>query len=282
MNARQPGWRASISLLRFVIPLAALLVTAGCESDSPKFPESGDTAAPAPASAPAFETNAVATPAPAPSSAPAANVATTPAPAGNAPSLFSPIGGTNSPAAVDTNTTAALDDKRVLSVGDRLSFRILEDNDDPKQLVVTDSGDLEVPLLGRRSVSGLTCEQLAAQLKKDFEAKYYYHATVVISLDSMSRSLGRVYASGALRAPGPLEIPGDEVFTLSKAVLRAGGFTDFADTHNVKVTRKSLTGGANQTFTVDVGQILEKGRTELDLTLEPGDMVYVAERVIRF
>jgi polysaccharide export outer membrane protein len=177
---------------------------------------------------------------------------------------------------------SGLYDKRALCVGDHLSFRILEDNDEPKQLTVTDSGDVDVPFLGRHPAIGKSCKQLATELKQELEARYYYHATVIVSVDAMSRNLGRVYASGAVRAPGPLEIPGDEVFTLSKAILRAGGFADFADKHGVKVTRKSNSGATNETFTVDVGSILEKGRSDLDITLEPGDMFFVAERVIRF
>src|SRR5579862_2317788 len=37
-----------------------------------------------------------------------------------------------------------LDNKHKLAIGDALSFRIVEDLEDPKPLVVTDSGDLEV------------------------------------------------------------------------------------------------------------------------------------------
>lgn len=174
---------------------------------------------------------------------------------------------------------AALDDKRRLSVGDHLFFQILEDKDDPKQLTITDSGGVEVPYLGLVSAQGVTCKQLATVLKKELEAKYYYHATVIISVDSMSKALGKVYASGALRTPGRMEIPGNEVFTVSKAVLCAGGFSDVADKRHVRVTRRLESGGTNELFTVDVGEILEKGRTDMDLPLEPGDMIFVPERL---
>jgi polysaccharide export outer membrane protein len=189
---------------------------------------------------------------------------------------------TNAAAAGDTNSMAALDDKRELAIGDQVSFRIIEDNQNPKLLPVTASGDVEVPHLGPFPAAGKTCKKLAGELKAALEKQYYFRATVIISVDSMTRSAGRVYAYGAVRTQGPQEIPGDEDFTLSKAILRAGGFTDFADTHKVKVTRKSASGGTNQTFTVDVGKVLEKGRTDLDLPLEAGDTFYVKERVFRF
>lgn len=181
-----------------------------------------------------------------------------------------------------TNSMETLDDKHRLAIGDRLSFRIIEDEEDPKPLPVTDSGELEVPLIGRYPAVGKTCKQLAHELKTELEKEYYYQATVIIAVDVMTRSRGKIYVVGPVRAPGPQDIPSDEVFTLSKAILRAGGFGDFADTRNVRVTRKAPQGGGENTFTVDVGQILEKGRTDKDMPLEPGDFIYVPERAIRF
>src|SRR5688572_18920968 len=53
-----------------------------------------------------------------------------------------PAASTNQPNLTATNT---LDDRLRLGVGDRLSYRIVEDLEEAKPLVVTDSGDIEVP-----------------------------------------------------------------------------------------------------------------------------------------
>jgi len=200
----------------------------------------------------------------------------------NAGSTVTP-GGTNAVGRASTASMDALNDKYRLAVGDRISFRIEEDEEDPKSLTVTDSGDLEVPYIGRYPAAGKTCKELAQALKVELEKEYYYRATVIIAVDAMTKSRGKVYLVGAVRAPGPQEIPSDEVFTLSKAVLRAGGFTDFADKRNVKVTRQgSYTGMEEQTFIVNVADILEKGKIDSDPTLQPGDLVYIPERLVRF
>jgi len=190
---------------------------------------------------------------------------------------------TNVSATAPTNSMDALDDQHKLAIGDRLSFRIVEDEEDPKSLIVTDSGDLEVPYIGRFPAVGKSCKELAYALKAELEKEYYYQATVIVAVDAMTRSRGKVYLVGPVRMPGPQEIPSDEVLTLSKAILRAGGFGDYADKHKVRVTRKGdAAGGQDQTFTVDVAEILEKGKTESDLPLKPGDLIYVPERLIRF
>ncbi len=201
-------------------------------------------------------------------------------------------------AQTNTNTTAittvksaaamasnmdTLDDKHKLAIGDKLSFRITEDSEDPKPLVVTDSGDLEVPYIGRFAALNKTCKQLARELKVELEKEYYYQATVIIAVDLLSRARGKIYLVGNIRLPGPQDIPGDEVFTLSKAIMRAGGFTDFADKKNVKITRK---GGPNEpdnkVIVVNVADIIEKGKAERDVPLDPGDLVYVPARMLSF
>ena len=187
--------------------------------------------------------------------------------------------------------TTPLDAKHKLAIGDRLSFRILEDQEDPteprdpKPLTVADSGELEIPYIGRFPAENKTCKELAAELKAALEKDYYFQATVILAVDLMAKTRGKVYLVGPVRVPGALDIPTDEVLTLSKAIMRAGGFSDFADKRNVKVTRKGSGAGADaekRTFVVDVGEILEKGKVERDLPLEPGDFVLIPERAIRF
>lgn len=207
--------------------------------------------------------------------------------------------GTNNPAvsaaaaAVSTSATNStistlidnmdvLDDKHKLIAGDKVTFRVVEDEDDPKSLIVNDDGDVQVPYIGIFPARGKTCKQLAQDLKVALEKKYYYQATVIIGVDSQITQ-GIVYLVGAVSKPGPEEIPREEQLTVGKAILRAGGFTDYADQKHVRVTRSGDEGSNEKVvFTVDVAQIFEKGKTENDRTLEPGDLIYVPERVIRF
>jgi protein involved in polysaccharide export with SLBB domain len=180
-------------------------------------------------------------------------------------------------AVMHTNSMDVLDDKKKLGRNDYVSFRVVQDRDNESQhLRVNDSGDLEVPYIGLVPAEGKTCKELAYRIKAALEKEYYYHATVILAVDRVSeKSRGRVYIYGSVKAQGPEELPPNEVFTVSKAVIRAGGFGDFANKRKVKVTRKN-----GRDYTIDLKRVIEEGHTEEDLVLEPDDQIYVPQRLI--
>lgn len=175
-----------------------------------------------------------------------------------------------------TNSMSALDDRKKLGPNDYVSFRVVEDRDnDSQRLRVNDNGELEVPYIGPIPAQGKSCRQLAYDIKSALEREYYYHATVILALDRVSeKSRGRVYVTGAVRSPGPQEIPPDETYTASKAIIRAGGFSDFANGDKVKVTRNG------ESVTVGVRSVIQKGKSDRDFVLQPGDQIFVPQRTV--
>lgn len=176
-----------------------------------------------------------------------------------------------------TNSMSVLDDKKRLGSNDYVSFRVVEDRDEESQhLRVNDNGELEVPYIGLVPARGRTCRELAYAIKAALEKEYYYHATVILAIERVSeKSRGRVYVYGSVKGQGPQEIPADESYTVSKAIIRAGGFGDFANKRKVKVTRKN-----GQDFTIDLKRVIEEGRTDEDMVLQPDDQIYVPQRLI--
>jgi len=178
-----------------------------------------------------------------------------------------------------TNSMSVLDDKKRLSSDDFVSFRVVEDRDNESQrLRVNDNGELEVPYIGLVPAQGRTCRELAYNIKAALEKEYYYHATVILAVDKVSeKSRGKIYVYGAVKGQGPQDIPSDETYTVSKAVIRAGGFGDFADKRKVKITRKD-----GHDLVVDLKRVIEQGRTEDDVILQPDDQIYVPQRLVNF
>ena len=176
-----------------------------------------------------------------------------------------------------TNSMAVLDDKKKLGSNDYVSFRVVEDRDNESQrLRVNDNGELEVPYVGLVPARGKSCKELAYTIKSLLEKEYYYHATVILAVDRISeKSRGRIYVYGSVKVQGPQEIPPDESYTVSKAIIKAGGFGDFANKRKVKLTRKT-----GQESTVDLKRVIEEGHTDEDLELGPDDQIYVPQRLI--
>ena len=182
-------------------------------------------------------------------------------------------------AAMRTNSMNVLDDKVRLGPNDYVSFRVVEDRDNESQRIrVNDNGELEVPYAGLVPAAGRTCKQIAYAVKAALEKEYYYNATVIIAVERKSeKSNGRVYVVGNVRGPGPQEIPYDETYTVSKAIIRAGGFTDFANEKKVKLTRKN-----GEAYVINLRDVIEKGRTESDVVLQPDDQIFVPQKLINF
>ena len=187
---------------------------------------------------------------------------------------------------------AALDDKKPISVGNLLEFRVLEDLDeepDPKadpnapnslamnRLQVSDSGEVEHPYFGRVMAKGKTHRQLADEIKKILERPdgYYYQATVLISLATSGVSRGKVYISGAVSKPGPFDIPVNENMTASKALSSVGVMEDRAAINQIKLIRKVPEGAPPpEPIVINLDEI-RRGLTASDRVLEPEDQIIV-------
>jgi protein involved in polysaccharide export with SLBB domain len=179
-----------------------------------------------------------------------------------------------------TTSMDVLDNSRRLGPGDRLSYRVVQERRAPLSLVVTDSGEVEVPLIGRVRASGRTCRELAEAIKPMLQKEYFIHATVIIGLDAASmKSRGTVYVSGQVRTQGSIEIPPEDRLTVSKAILKAGGFAEFSDMRKVKLVRNKPAGGV-ETIIVDVDAVLTKGQIDKDPVLQPDDRIIVPRKFI--
>ena len=186
-------------------------------------------------------------------------------------------------AEVKTNTSNTvvkanqLDDTTKIGIGDQISFRIIEDRDQPRSLSVTDSGELDVPYAGRVKVVNKTCKQLAGELKALLEKDYYHVATPMVAIDRVgARNLDQVLVTGAVGRPGYVDLaPGDKV-TISKVIQSAGGLSGMAK-KVVKVTRTK--DGIKQEMKVDMREIMVRANIEQDIQIFPGDHIFVEARI---
>jgi protein involved in polysaccharide export with SLBB domain len=157
-------------------------------------------------------------------------------------------------------------------------------------LRIQDSGDILVPHLNLVKATGRTCRELAFSIKRELEKSYYKVATVIIALEQKAeRHSG---AAGTPNAPefftifgqvqkqGKYELPADEDVSISQAILRAGGFAQFASTKAVKVVRRTPSG--NKTVIVNLEDIMVNGSLDHDIYIRNNDVIIVKEKIAQF
>ena len=176
----------------------------------------------------------------------------------------------------------AINPDRPLHVGDQVSLEIVEDKTGPSAKIVTATGEIDVPPLGRVHVAGKSCAEIESELKRKLEVDYYYTATVRVAIDSVTEEqvvFGKVYIAGAVRAPGPVLLDPAEHVTVSNIILKAGGFAQFAASDNVRVTRKDKN-GQKRTFSVNVLGVWKAKNNAEDPEVLDGDYIYVPQKIV--
>ena len=124
-----------------------------------------------------------------------------------------------------------------LRPGDAISVRLdtaTDRQEYPKN--VDEGGAIDLPLVGKVKVENKTVAEAQEEVRKAYVPRYYNYLTVTIQLTT----LRVVYITGEVRTPGT--VPYRDDLTVWRAIVQAGGFTEFADKRHVVLTRgdKSL------------------------------------------
>jgi polysaccharide export outer membrane protein len=82
------------------------------------------------------------------------------------------------------------------------------------------------------------------------------------------------YVMGEVRKPGAYQL--DQTTTALQAVAMAGGFTERAAPNRTKVIR-TLPDGRQETFIVDLNDVIKRGRKDRDHPLAANDVVVIPE-----
>ena len=192
-----------------------------------------------------------------------------------------PVKGTNqfkTPPALDMNT---LDNLQKLQKGYTVNYQVFEDRDLPIELTVSDSGDLVIPYYeGLIKAAGKTCREVAFDIKKELERTHYKRATVRVSVSSIAyTNTGTITVQGYVKTPGLQQLLPGEIYTVTMAIAKAGGGTDFANLKKVQLTR--IIDGEPKNFYINVKDVQEKGKLDLDMDVKAGDLIYVPQSYFR-
>jgi len=136
----------------------------------------------------------------------------------------------------------------------------------PHEEPIKDDGTITLPYLDPVLAAGKTAGELQNEIHDLYVPKYYLNLTVTVS------SGDRVYyVGGEIKGDGrQLYVDGT---TVTKAIQSAGGLTDFANHHNIKLIHAAT----GQVITVDYDQALQNPAD--DPPVYPDDQVNVSRRL---
>ncbi|HLX70223.1 MAG TPA: polysaccharide biosynthesis/export family protein [Verrucomicrobiae bacterium] len=130
---------------------------------------------------------------------------------------------------------------------------------------VAEDGTINLPLIGSVTALGKTAAELQRDIHDRYVPKYYQELSVTVKGEALF-----FYVDGEVAQRGQKEYPGE--MTIVKAIAAAGGFTDFADQKNVRLTRGS------HTQVINVKKAVSDPK--YDVPVLPGDKIYVPRKIL--
>ncbi|MDQ6627136.1 MAG: polysaccharide export protein EpsE [Pseudomonadota bacterium] len=158
----------------------------------------------------------------------------------------------------------------VLGVGDVVKMSVYQNPDLAVEARVSETGQINIPLIGAVKVLGLTVSQAEQHIQKllrdgGFVIKPQVTIQTVQIRSSQISILGQVGKPGRF----PIDIVGSRV---SEMIATAGGVVPGgADV----VTLVGNRNGKPIKLDIDLPAILQSGKAELDVAVENGDIIYV-------
>ena len=149
-------------------------------------------------------------------------------------------------------------------------FRVPQYSGESQVLI---DGTLNLPLVGKVSVDGLSLAAAADFLSSQYEQ---YLRRPLITLSLMERRPLQIAIAGEVSSPGSYTIEQTDTQSsrLSQLIETAGGITQSADLYQVRVSRLQPD-GSQRVLTVNLWNLIESGDLSQDITLRDGDAVFI-------
>ncbi|HSC36143.1 MAG TPA: SLBB domain-containing protein [Thermodesulfobacteriota bacterium] len=159
----------------------------------------------------------------------------------------------------------------LIGPGDLLSIQVLEAPELSTEARVNTQNTISFPLLGKVDIGGLTAQEAEERIKEQLSEKYMHDPHVVVAIKEFKSQ--RVAVIGSVKNPGTYELLGKG--NLLDALALAGGLADDAS-EIAYITRKGKQ-GQDKTVQVDLNQLLDEGKSDLNVSINMGDVVYIPE-----
>ena len=160
----------------------------------------------------------------------------------------------------------------LLGAGDKLQIKVYEAEDLNTTVRVSSRGYVTLPLLGSVLVDGLSAREAEEMIENTYRVRYIKDPHVSIFVEEhFSR---RVTLMGQFRNPGTYDYLSKQ--RLLDVMALGGGLSDIAG-RVVQVRRYSNLQEGQSVFVVDLDQLIKEGKSDLNIQINSGDVLFVPE-----
>ena len=162
----------------------------------------------------------------------------------------------------------------LLKKGDTLQFRIVGETETDSILVVSADGTSLFPYIGSVEMVGRTVREIREELFHRYDRDYFVSPQVQIRVTHTVER--KVHMLGAVKQPGPIQIPRQKPLSLLQAISEAGGFARTADRRRIELKR-SVAGERATSLIIDLATWGNPDRGK-KWVLRDGDIVIVPSK----
>lgn len=141
------------------------------------------------------------------------------------------------------------------------------------QVVVPESGLIEIPRLGNVPALSRTPAELGAAIAEGLNRQAYQQAGVEVGVTQ--RAPGSVVVYGAVDRPGVVRLPDVGELTILQLIAMVGGLTGWARPEGTYIRRVEPKTGERVTLPMDLAKALADPSGAQDVAIKPNDMVFV-------
>lgn len=169
-----------------------------------------------------------------------------------------------------------------LTLADRVRVAVYQEDDLTTVTRIDSRNRINLPLIGEIAIGGMTVVEAQTAIENAYkDGRFLRNPQVTVTVEEYAPR--EVSIQGRIRNPGRYTLPIESTLTVVELVTKAGGIDDIGKGSAVTVTR-IMPDGTKKVFTVDVDSVI-KGKKDAKvedttLLLQPGDIVYVPERLI--
>lgn len=169
-----------------------------------------------------------------------------------------------------------------LTLADKVRIVVYQEDDLTSLSRIDARGRVNLNLIGEIAIGGMTVNEAQTAIENAYKAgRFLRNPQVTVSVEEYAPRI--VSIQGRIRNAGDYTLPIESTLTVVELVTKAGGIDDIGKGSAVTVTR-IMPDGTKKVFTVDVDSVI-KGKKDSKsddstMLLQPGDIVYVPERLI--